>query len=320
MNNQPDLISVIVPIYKVEKYLSRCLDSILSQTYKNFELILINDGSPDNCSVICDTYAGKHDNIIVIHKENGGLSSARNAGIDIAKGKYISFIDSDDYIHKDYLNILVSMLNNSEAKLSMCGYKEVFDLTKIEVGIGEISFKVITDESAMELILYEQSKCTAWAKLFDIDLFRDIRFPEGKIMEDMFVMPILFKKAQLITISSQELYYYNQEGESITRSSFNYKKLDMVEAALVWKNHVEINYPILFEKASIHYYTIMINYCIYLYKINDLYGKDIFKQYKKIIFENFKFIFNSKYTSRNTKIKLILIKLRLISVFIKLKK
>lgn len=319
MNNQPYLISVIVPIYKVEKYLSRCLESILSQTYKNFELILINDGSPDNCKQICDSYSKKHKNIIVIHKENEGVSVARNKGIEIANGKYITFVDSDDYIHKDYLNTLMYMLTNSESQISICSHKKVNDSEVFENKIN-VNFKIISDFLGMEMLLNDQSKCAPWGKLFHVDLFNEIRFPDGKIMEDMFVMPLLFKKAKLITISPEVLYYYNQEGESITRSNFNYKKLDMVEAALIWKKHVEKNYPLLLEKASIHYYTIIINYCIYLYKINDLYGKGIFKQYKKIIFDNFRFILNSKYTSRNTKIKLILIKLRLLSVFFNLKK
>lgn len=316
MKNSENLISVVVPVYKVEAYLNRCIDSILSQTYKNFELILINDGSPDNCPAICDAYASKHNCVKVIHKENKGVSAARNKGIEIAKGKYIAFVDSDDYIHPDYLSTLMFMLNNSEAQLSMCAYKKVFDSEKNEIKVS-YNFKIISDLLAMDMLLNDQSKCAPWAKLYDINLFKEVRFPEGKIMEDMFVMPTLFSKAKVIAINSQELYYYNQEGLSITRSSFNYKKLDMVEAALHWKNHTGINHPTLFEKASIHYYTTVIDNCIYLSKVMDDYGISIYKKYKKELISNYNTIIKSKYSSKGTKIKVVLLKYGLFRLFFK---
>ena len=316
MKKRGDLISVVVPVYKVEAYLSRCIDSILSQTYKNFELILINDGSPDNCPAICDLYASEHRCVKVIHKVNKGVSAARNAGIEIAIGKYIAFVDSDDYVQTDYLSTLMFMLNNSDAQLSMCSYKKVFDSKNNEFKVSN-NFKVISDLSAMDMLLNDQSKCAPWGKLYDINLFKEVRFPEGKIMEDMFVMPILFSKAKKIAISSQELYYYNQEGLSITRSGFNYKKLDIVEAALSWKNHAELNYPTLFEKASIHYYTTVIDNCIYLSKVMDDYGISIYKKYKKELISNYSTIFKSKYSSIRTRIKVVLLKYGLFRLFFK---
>jgi glycosyltransferase involved in cell wall biosynthesis len=316
MKKSGDLISVVVPVYKVENYLNRCIDSILSQNYKNFELILINDGSPDNCPAICDAYASEHNCVKVIHKENNGVSAARNAGIEIAEGKYIAFVDSDDYIHTDYLSTLMFMLSNSEAQLSICAYKKVFDSEKNEIKVNN-NFKIISDLLAMDMLLNDQSKCAPWGKLYNINLFKEVRFPEGKIMEDMFVMPTLFRKAKVIAINSVELYCYNQEGESITRSNFNYKKLDMVEGALSWKNHTEINYPILFEKASMYYYATLIDSCIYLAKVMDDYGISIYKKYKRELISNYSTIIKSKYSTRGTKTKVILLRYGLFRLFFK---
>ena len=127
------LITVIVPIYHVEKYLHRCVDSILNQTYENLEIILVDDGSGDACSSICDEYAGRDSRIVVIHKENGGLSDARNAGIEIAKGQYLAFVDSDDYIHKDMYKILMKEILESNAEVSICSYKYVYDNKEKEI-------------------------------------------------------------------------------------------------------------------------------------------------------------------------------------------
>lgn len=317
MKKSEDLISVVVPVYKVEDYLNRCIDSILSQTHKNIELILINDGSPDNSPAICDAYASENSCVKVIHKENEGVSAARNKGIETAKGNYIVFIDSDDYIHTGYLSTLMFMLSNSEAQLSVCGYKKVFDSKVDKIKVSN-DFEIISDLLAMNMLLNDQSKCAPWGKLYNINLFKEVRFPEGKIMEDMFVMPLLFKKAKLIAISTEELYYYNQEGESITRSSFNYKKLDIVEGALSWKNYTEINYPTLFEKASLHYYATVIDNCIYLSKVKDDYGISIYKKYKKEIISNYNTILKSKYVSKRTKIKVILLKYGFFRLFFKL--
>ncbi|MFV8352512.1 glycosyltransferase family 2 protein [Flavobacterium sp. XS2P14] len=317
MKKSEDLISVVVPVYKVENYLNRCIDSILSQTYKNIELILINDGSPDNSPAICDAYASENSCVKVIHKENEGVSAARNKGIEIAKGKYIAFIDSDDYICKGYLSTLMFMLSNSEAQLSVCGYKKVFDSKVDKIKVSN-DFEIIPDLLAMDMLLNDQSKCTPWGKLYNINLFKEVRFPEGKLMEDMFVMPLLFKKAKLIAISTEELYYYNQEGESITRSSFNYKKLDIVEGALSWKNYTEVNYPTLFEKASLHYYATVIDNCIYLSRVKDDYGISIYEKYKEEIISNYNTILISKYATKRTKIKVILLKYGFFRIFFKL--
>ncbi|QSB27960.1 glycosyltransferase family 2 protein [Flavobacterium sp. CLA17] len=317
MNNEKHLISIVIPVYKVEKYLRRCIESVLSQTYKFYELILVDDGSPDNCPAICDEYAGIYENIIVIHKENQGVSAARNSGIEAAKGKYITFIDSDDFVDESFLEILKTTLDVHNVSISMCSYKRVNDSSQIEKS-KKNEVKVINDFEAMNMLLDDQSKCAPWGKLYEINLFQDLRFPVGKIMEDMFVMPVIFEKAKFLSIGSQELYFYNQEGESITRSTFNYNKLDMVEAADFWKKHTSLHYPELSEKASIHFFTVIINNCMYLTKADDSYGKSKYYEYKAEILNSYKHIINSKYTTRNTRIKVILLKFNLFRLFTKL--
>lgn len=316
MNSSKHLVSIVVPVYKVEKYLPRCIESIISQTYSNFELILVDDGSPDNCPLICDEYAKKHKNIIVIHKKNGGVSAARNSGIEIANGDSITFIDSDDFVHESFLKVLKTTLDVHKVSISMCSYKRVNDSSQ-SIVLDENLVSMINDFEAMDMLLDDQSKCAPWGKLYEMHLFNNLRFPVGKIMEDMFVMPILFGKSKFVALSSQELYFYNQEGESITRSTFNYKKLDMVDGTLFWKKHTELYYPELSEKASIHYFTTVINNCIPLSKTNNSYGFLKYEEYKNNILDNYNYIINSKYTTRNTKIKVIFMKFQLFRLFAK---
>ncbi len=165
-----DLITVVVPVYKVEKYIDRCVTSIINQTYKNLQIILVDDGSPDNCGKICDEYAKKDNRIEVIHKENGGLSDARNAGINIAKGKYIAFVDSDDYVANDYIEYMYKILKKENAKISICELQIVWKNTKIEEKtnlqenkeieknrkIKENEVQKLTSKQALENLLYSQ--------------------------------------------------------------------------------------------------------------------------------------------------------------------
>ena len=151
-----DLISVVVPIYNVENYIKKCVDSILSQTYKNLEIILVDDGSPDNCPQICDEYAQKDNRIKVIHKENGGLSDARNAGIDISKGKFITFIDSDDYIEKDYVEVLYNSIKENASDMAIGSHKAIYDNgTILNKETGEKS--VLDSKNVLERILYDEN-------------------------------------------------------------------------------------------------------------------------------------------------------------------
>lgn len=225
------LISIIVPIYNVEKYLKRCINSIRSQTYQKLEIILVDDGSPDNCGKICDDYALLDERIKVLHKKNGGLSDARNAGLNIAIGDYIGFVDSDDYINSQMYEILYKNISETESDISVCR----FDWVNIETsGLSQRKNNVtIFDkyESLGRLFTYSCLDLTlTWNKLYKRSLFNDIRFPKGKIREDEFTTYKLLYLSQNVVLTEKSLYYYMQTPNSIMRSGKIQKELYYAEA------------------------------------------------------------------------------------------
>ena len=181
-----DLISVIVPIYKVEKYLEKCILNIVNQTYSNLEIILVDDGSPDNSGKICDEYARKDSRIKVVHKLNGGLSDARNAGIEIATGKYIAFVDSDDYIEEKMISKLYDLLKANDADVSACNICKFYEDKEIELDENEEIVKSYPPEQAILLTILDDSFGNyAWNKLYRSELFSDVRFPFKRRYEDI---------------------------------------------------------------------------------------------------------------------------------------
>lgn len=237
-------ISIIVPIYKVESYLRKCIDSILNQTFTDFELILVNDGSPDNCGKICDEYANKDHRIIVIHKENGGVSSARNAGIEAANGQYIGFVDSDDYIHEKMYEILYENARLYHSDIAQCNFLKVDQSSDIEsnVDMSNLRIKQYTNMDALHQLFSKESNeymtgagnsvkwVVLWNKLYKKELFEKLTFKEGKICEDEFIIhQLLFKCKKIIAIPN-ELYYYVQSPDSIIRSPYSIGRLDKVYA------------------------------------------------------------------------------------------
>lgn len=320
MNTNKNLISIVVPVYNVEKYLHRCIESIIAQTYKNFEIILVNDGSTDNSSKICNEYINLYKNIFLLNlnNTNPGASDARNAGIEFSKGEYITFIDSDDYVHPQLLEILIHTLKIENVLMSICSYEKVFEYkNSILIDFNKRNLINITDNDAMDLIISNQTNSAVWAKLYHISLFNEIRFPTGKHNEDMFTIPLLFKCAEKIATNSYPLYFYSQEGLSLCRSDFNYNMLDMIDAIEFWYIHVTKFYPNLIAKVRTHYYKSLINNCQFLVSKKDNYGIQKFEQYKKILFQNLFFILFSKLISKNTKIKLIFFRINLFMIFSK---
>lgn len=226
-----ELISIIVPVYKVEKYLKECIESIQRQTYKDIEIILVDDGSPDKCGEICDEYAKRDNRIKVIHKENGGLSDARNAGIQVAIGKYIAFIDSDDYIEETYIELLYNAIIENRVSISQCGINKVNEKSQFIKNVGEKEEKVYTSQQMMEeLYNGKWENIVTWNKLYLKSLFSDIKFPKGKIHEDEFTTYKLIFKAENLVIIDKFLYNYRQNTNSITGSKYNIKRLDIIEA------------------------------------------------------------------------------------------
>lgn len=224
-------VSIIIPVYKVEDYLEKCIDSIIGQSYKNIEIILVDDGSPDNCGKICDEYASKDRRIKVIHKTNGGLSDARNYGMDVATGEYICFVDSDDFISQYYVQRLltVGLLNGSD--IVVCNF-EFIDEKGNKWIRKEKETKVYTSEEAIrDLLTVQNTEVMVWNKLYKRSLFtkNNIKFPVGKIHEDNFTTYRLYDKANNVSLINDKLYYYLQRNNSIM-STFNKKRFDILVA------------------------------------------------------------------------------------------
>ena len=235
LQTQAHMISVIVPVYKVEKYLRACIDSILAQTYRNFELILVDDGSPDNCGAICDAYAAKDPRVRVIHQENMGLSGARNTGMDAARGEYITFVDSDDLILPQYLEVLLDALRSANAELSVCSPEIFIDGEENKMTASDqtdFSYSALSGREAC-ICMYNGDRrvpINAWGKLYLRSLIGDMRFPVGRIHEDQaFVPPVCFKAAKA-AVSDAALYHYRERGDSITRERFSLKRYDDIWA------------------------------------------------------------------------------------------
>lgn len=224
------LISVIVPVYNVEKYLARCVDSIIAQTYSNLEIILVDDGATDRSGLICDEYAQKDSRIRVIHKENGGLSDARNAGIEASNGQYLCFIDSDDFVDAEILEILYRLILDNEADISVCGIRNCYDSGKV-LQCNEIKQLQFSGTEALRNILEGKdlfgSICN---KLIRIDLCHEHRFLKGKTYEDAFFIPELFLRAEKVAATTQPLYNYWHRSDSITTKPFSRKNMDVVDA------------------------------------------------------------------------------------------
>ena len=272
------LISVIVPIYKVENYLRQCLDSIINQTYKNLEIILIDDGSPDNCPQICDDYAKKDNRIRVIHKENGGLSSARNAGLDVCKGEYISFVDSDDIISLYFIEILYKEAIKYDADICECEYVDFIDEPNSDSLNRVLNYKTCCKTGRdLEIKLLSNAYTqyvVVWNKLYKKNIYNELRFPNGKVHEDEFCTYKAFAKSNNVALVDQPLYYYRNRQNSITGSGFNNNRRYIIEAykekKIFYNNDKE-----LYNMVISNYQGILKNY-YFLAKNNS-------KQYKEML-------------------------------------
>lgn len=240
-----DKISVIIPIYKVEKYLNRCVESVVNQTYRNLEIILVDDGSPDKCPEICEEWAKKDKRIRVIHKENGGLSDARNVGLQMARGEYIAFVDSDDWLHKDALETLRCFLERYNADIVEC--KAFSTHEKVDDKIidrDKIAVSEFDRESSMKALLREKPlRQTVWNKLFKRTVIEDIDFKKGKYHEDEFWTYQVFDKAKKILFLDVVLYYYFQRLDSIMGQAFSLKRLDAIEGRYRRFLYVQDKFP-----------------------------------------------------------------------------
>lgn len=249
--DQNVLISVIVPVYNVEQYLPRCVDSILAQTYRNLEVILVDDGTKDASDKICDAYAARDARIRVIHKENGGLSSARNAGIDIARGEYLGFVDSDDWIEPEMYETMLRMALEEDVKLVCAGRYDVSSTTgEKKVGLCPPRREVITGEELVGRIFrWDNIDSAAWDKLYHRSLFRQIRYPLGKIVEDVPVTYLIALDAGKIGMCDRAFYNYYHRPGSITTASVSGKTFHFSQHTKVIYPYIRDHYPALRNEA-----------------------------------------------------------------------
>lgn len=254
-----DLISVIVPIYKVEAYLDECIASIAAQTYQNLEIILVDDGSPDRCGAMCDAWAAKDSRIQVIHKENGGLSDARNSGIAAATGTYIAFVDSDDWIMPEMYETMLAAINRENADICACSILSCCSDQQIKWGCMEFA---AGDSGQFLSMLYHDAAfpVSAWNKLYRRTLWAQIRFPKGKICEDAFTTYLLVDQADRIVQIPNALYCYRIRENSIMTSAFSATRMDEEEAWRCNYQFVQQHYPKLYKAA----------FDFYLQKVNGL--------------------------------------------------
>ena len=246
--NRDTRISVIVPVYNVEEYLPRCLDSILAQTYENLEIILVDDGAKDRSGAICDEYAAKDARVKVIHKENGGLSSARNAGLDMAKGTYIAFVDSDDWIEPEMYEHMLSLMDKYSAKLVCAGRYDVSEKTgEKTVGLCPKTEEAVTAEELVgRIFLWDGCDSSACDKLYHHSLLGGFRYPEGKVCEDVPVTYQIVLKAGRAVLCDRPFYnYYHRSGsisteKSITDKTFHFSRHTAEIYPYIRKNHPAI--------------------------------------------------------------------------------
>lgn len=299
------LISVVIPIYNVEKYLKKCVDSIINQTYKNIEIILVDDGSPDSCPEICDEYQKKDSRIIVYHKNNGGLSDARNFGIEKSKADYIIFIDSDDYIEKDMVETLFNNIIKFNADISMCNFVEEDDNGNIlkKVDYTNTIYSYSTNEALYELVSQKKITNHAWNKLYKKSLFKSVRYPVNQLMEDINTTYKLFEKSNKIVFEDKPLYHYIQRGNSILGNVTEKRILDQDKAVKERNSYLYEKYTFLKDiilidnlenLKTIYRLSYIMNYKeIYgatVYKNEYKYNKKIYKKIKK----NARFSFSTK--------------------------
>lgn len=254
---------MIVPIYQVEDYLNRCIESIVYQSYNNLEIILVDDGSPDYCPQLCDDWEKKDSRIKVIHKENGGLSDARNAGMEIATGEYISFIDSDDYISLDFFETVLFVAQREKSDIVECDTIKFYQDGRFEEFCDDSSISTYNAEAALSGLIAEKPfHQHVWNKIYKTEIVMGIPFAVGKLNEDEFWTYQVFGRAERITKINKSMYYYFQRESSIMGKRYNIRRLDALEGKANRQKYIEQFFPQLGLQAKIDFY----GSCIYAYQ------------------------------------------------------
>ena len=275
--NEP-LVSVIIPVYKVEKYLDRCIDSVVNQSYRNLEIILVNDGSPDCCPQICDEWANEDCRIKVIHKENGGVSSARNAGLDVCTGEYICFVDSDDWVDSTIVQALLDACVENNALLSVCGRYDHFEGNDyVKVNKCPLKNEIVdTQTFTAHMLIGNNCDSCAWGKMYHKSLWDKVRFPNGRIYEDIAVIYKVTLRVPYIATINKPLYHYFRRLGSIVSSSFSEKLFDYPFNTRNMLEDIKQNCPKLFEYACWSHLKAIQNVLHKLFVVDNV----VFRKYK----------------------------------------
>lgn len=255
------LISIIVPVYNVERYLDCCITSIINQTYRNWEMLLIDDGSTDQSSVICDNWMTRDKRIKVIHKENGGLSDARNVGMQKARGEYIAFIDSDDWIEKYYIEYLYRAIKENRAEISACEIRRVIDGQKVEELNNSVctTIKYTTEDALATILKGNGFRAIACNKLYKAELLQAEKFKNGILHEDEFFTYRIIGKAKTLSFVENALYNYRQREGSIMKTT-SMRHLDVLDAYLDRLNYLSIKFPKLYKRDKVTFCITCVNY------------------------------------------------------------
>lgn len=255
-----NLVSIVVPVYKVERYLDRCVQSLVDQTYRNVEIILVDDGSPDRCPKMCDDWASKDRRIKVIHKQNGGLSDARNVGIAGSNGRFIAFVDSDDYVDKHFIESMYMQIEKSGAQIACVGMQQFSDNVPAHLDLERNEFVVYSREDAIKA-LFDDTKfgSYAWNKLYDRKLFDNVKFPQGKLMEDVATTYLLFEQCELISYCPVKVYFYYQRVDSILHKVNSKLMTDAYSIGKTRYDYLKSKYPCMRE--NYQYFNSLILYC-----------------------------------------------------------
>ena len=313
-----ELISVIVPVYNVEQYLPKCIESITNQTYKNLEIILVDDGSTDNSGRICDEYAQKDERIIVLHKENEGQATARNMALDIARGEYIGFADSDDYLALDMFEKLYEVICSYDCDISMCGryiledgnVREAFTLDEPLV-FGSI-------ESLKRLLLFDNVDSAVWDKLFKRQLLDNVRFPAGYICEDVDFVFRVFDKAEKVVHCGKPYYYYYVRKGSTCHGSFSDKTMGLKKHHKTVCDFILEKYPKLKKEAEYFYFSRLP--ALYKVMVRTNYKGEHKKEICKDIVSALNIFSKNKYFSVRERLDAVLISIHLYDLFYAIKK
>lgn len=300
-----DLISIIVPVYNVESYLERCVDSICNQTYKDLQILLIDDGSTDKSGRICDALERKDKRIEVYHKKNGGLSDARNFGLKHARGKYVTFIDSDDIVSTKMIKKLYELIRQHNSDISICDPIHIFSNDYDQYKFEDSQYiQFLTNTAALNMMFYQKDfLVSAWGKMYKKDLFKDIEFPVGMLFEDSAIMYKLFSLCQSIVYSKAKYYGYVHRENSITTQTFSKRDLDILKICKSLNDFAQMH-PEL--RKSIRCYIVNANFRIYLNAPRVEKYRSVIEKNEKVISKNAIATLRDSNVRKKLKIALIL--------------